>query len=590
MPTTPPQPLDKLAKYPRMTPWFSPGLLAKLLWRVVVSDMFGQYADRRLVVAALDPVSNDELVARAKLFVPGNNNSEVWSFDPDADGAVWIDFVADLGDGFDATYAVASLLAQETLTVDGHPTRRGQLLVMGGDEVYPHASADMYQRQLRDPYDWAFPDPHTRLLKGPPVFAIPGNHDWYDGLVLFLALFSRKEHLHLGGWRSHQRRSYFALQLTEKWWIWAMDAQLDDDVDQPQKDYFSAIAKGMPDNANIILCGPEPGWLYTLKQGSKSFSVIEYVGWIALNKRKSLKIPLIVSGDTHHYSRYAGDDGVTQFVTSGGGGAFLHPTHQLKPEIDVNRPDDGITWLGRVKKLTLGKDASAPAGSVPKEACYPTRAESTSMLAGNFAFLFLNPGFAFVLGVVYWLLGLVAANYPTDAFYVAPLVMCLGFWAYTKQQEGGGTKVLAVSVLNGLVHGAVVVALAQLFGGLNAMCPGLAFWPRSAFVLYGAEMILGGGAIAAILFGIYLYCSSRWTDINHNDAFSSMRRDSHRHFLRMRIKGDTVTIFPIALDRVPARRDWKLNADKVGNPPPVYVPTQPLVPHLIESPITIRSA
>lgn len=588
MPTTPPQPLDKLAKYPGMTPWFSPGLLAKLLWRVVVSDLFGQYADRRLVVAALDTVPDSELVARAKKFVPGNDNAEVWSFDPDSEGAVWIDFVADLGDGFDATYAIASLLAQETLAVGGHLTRRGQLLVMGGDEVYPHASPKMYQRQLRDPYDWAFPDPHPRLLKGPPVYAIPGNHDWYDGLVLFLALFSRKEHLHLGGWRSHQRRSYFALQLTDKWWIWAMDAQLDDDVDQPQKDYFAAIAKGMPDNANIILCGPEPGWLYTLKQGSKSFSVIEYVGWIALNRRKGLKLPLVISGDTHHYSRYSGDDGVTQFVTSGGGGAFLHPTHQLRPDIDVNRPDDGITWLGRVKKLTLGKDAAAPADA-PKEACYPTRAESTSMLGGNFGFLFLNPGFAFVLGVVYSLLGLVAARYPTDILYIAPLVLFLGFWAYTKQQEGGGTKVLAVSAVNGMMHGAAVVLLACLFGRLNAMCPELANWPRSAFVLYAAEMVVVGGAVAAILFGIYLYCSSRWFNINHNDAFSSMRRDSHRHFLRMRIKDDTVTLFPIALDRVPARRDWKLNAEKVGNPPPVYVPAQALAPHLIESPVTVRS-
>jgi len=211
------------------------------------------------------------------------------------------------------------------------------------------------------------------------------------------------------------------------------------------------------------------------------------------------------------------------------------------------------------------------------------------MLAGNFAFLFLNPGFAFVLGVLYWLLGLVAAKYPSDILYIAPLVLFFGFWAYTKQQEGGGAKVLAVSAGNGLLHGAAVVLLASLFGQLNAMCPELANWPRSGFVLYAAEMIVLGGAVAAILFGIYLYCSSRWFDINHNDAFSSMRRNSHRHFLRMRIKDDSITLFPIALDRVPARRDWKINTEKVGTPPPVYVPAQPLVQHLIESPVTVHS-
>ena len=62
-----------------------------------------------------------------------------------------------------------------------------------------------------------------------------------------------------------------------------MDAQLDDDVDQPQKEYFDAIAKRMPEGSNIILCGPEPGWLYTLKAGSKSLSVVDNVGWSALN-------------------------------------------------------------------------------------------------------------------------------------------------------------------------------------------------------------------------------------------------------------------------------------------------------------------
>src|SRR4051812_15115231 len=84
--------LVELQRYPTMARWFNPGLLIKLLWRVIVADVFGQYADRRLLEAALDTVSNDELVRRAQTMIVAN---------PDSNGAVWVDFVADLGDGFD---------------------------------------------------------------------------------------------------------------------------------------------------------------------------------------------------------------------------------------------------------------------------------------------------------------------------------------------------------------------------------------------------------------------------------------------------------------------------------------------------------
>src|SRR5262245_15783047 len=590
MPATPPVSLEELAKYPRMTSWFRPDVVAKLLWRVIVSDLFGQYADRRLIVAALDTVSDQELVERAQQFMPGKGYAEVCTLDPDPDGAVWIDFVADLGDGFDATYAIASLLSQETLTVGGHLTHRGQILVMGGDEVYPNASRQTYQRQLRDPYDWAFPDPHPRSPKGPPVYAIPGNHDWYDGFVLFLALFSRKEHLHLGGWRSHQRRSYFALQLTDKWWIWGIDAQLYSDVDQPQKDYFLAIARGMPDDANIILCGPEPGWLYTHKLGSTSLGVIDEVAWIAHARNKGLKIPLVLAGDTHHYSRYTGDDGVTQFITSGGGGAFLHPTHQLGRIIDLDRAKDGISWLdGRVKKLAIGIDPHGSEGATGKEACYPTRDESVSMLTGNFRFVASNPGFALLFGLVYWLLGLLAVHLWWDGFYVTLLCFFVGFWTYTKRQEGASFKVFALSMGNAVIHCAAVLFVAFFFTHANAIYLDAAHWPRLSFLLFAAEMIIGGGLLAGALFGLYLYASSHWWNQNHNDAFSAMRLDSHRHFLRMRIKDDAVTIYPIGLDRVPRRNAWRLNVERAGSPPPTYVPVSPLVPRLIEGPIVIRT-
>ncbi len=129
-----------------------------------------------------------------------------------------------------------------------------------------------------------------------------------------------------------------------------MDAQLDDTVDQPQKDYFDQIAECMEKDSRVILCGPEPGWLYTLQQSSKSFGVVDNIAWSAA--RHHMKVPIVLSGDTHYYSRYAGDDGVTQFITSGGGGAFLHGTHWLKDKVELEEKLGNAYWLGgRVKSL-----------------------------------------------------------------------------------------------------------------------------------------------------------------------------------------------------------------------------------------------
>ena len=130
MPQTPKVPLtelkpetvkvDDLVRFPEMTSWFAPGLLAKLLMRVIVSDVFGQYADRRLTEAALDPHWRDELSDRIDL-----------KLTPDRDGAVWLDYVSDLGDGFDPTYAIAYLLAQPRITAGGETLPRGNVLVTG---------------------------------------------------------------------------------------------------------------------------------------------------------------------------------------------------------------------------------------------------------------------------------------------------------------------------------------------------------------------------------------------------------------------------------------------------------------------------
>ncbi len=472
MPATPPPPLKELAKYPNMTSWFRPDVLAKLLWRVIVSDLFGAIRrpppDRRCVWTR-SPIRNSS-IAPSNLR-PARATTEVWTFTPDSDGAIWIDFVADLGDGFDATYAIASLLAQDTLTIGGHVTRRGQILVMGGDEVYPNAAPETYRRQLRDPYDWAFPDPASRArtrdrrsTRFPATTtgtmgsscswrcsAARSTFIWVDGGRISGGAILRFRFPRSGGsGRSTRNSTMTSTSL--------------------RRTTLRRSRAACPSDTNIILVRSGT-WLALHAQAEQQITcVINEVGWVALARNKGLRIPLVLSGDTHHYSRYTGDDGVTQFITSGGGGAFLHPTHQLAHR-HRSRPRAGrVSWLdGRVKRLSLGIDPHPAPGTQPKEARYPTREESLAMLRGNFKFVARNPGFAVLLGFFYWLLGLLAVHLWWDGFFVTLLAFFIGFWTYTKRQEGGSLKVLALSAMNAIVHSVAVILLALLFRHPNAI-------------------------------------------------------------------------------------------------------------------------
>jgi hypothetical protein len=109
-----------------MVGWFDPGQLVRTGLDVVISAMFARNSDRRV----LDALSH-----------PGFDACDYSSRDE-----LWLDYVADTGDGWNSTYAVAHAVARPELgvEVDGvhRITKRGDVLVFGGDEVYPVASRE----------------------------------------------------------------------------------------------------------------------------------------------------------------------------------------------------------------------------------------------------------------------------------------------------------------------------------------------------------------------------------------------------------------------------------------------------------------
>src|SRR5258708_120618 len=190
--------------FPTMTGWYDPLQLLRTGIQVAISTIFSENADYRQIEALGSP-EDPEPEFKA----------------PDGKSDFWVDIACDVGDGWNSTYSIASAIAQPELRLRDPSsnqeisTRRGQVLIFGGDEVYPLSSRDAYQEKLVRPYRTALC--HTLPGQHPHLYAIPGNHDWYDSLVSFTRLFCTGRWI--GGWKTCQKRSYFVLGLPHGWWI-----------------------------------------------------------------------------------------------------------------------------------------------------------------------------------------------------------------------------------------------------------------------------------------------------------------------------------------------------------------------------------
>jgi hypothetical protein len=446
-------PLRQLRKgmLPRMVSWYDPRQLARVGIRTLVSSVFGQYADQRLMQAVTDTAEDQELVGRYDYCGAAGSDPQKCLGMDDA-GAYWIDYVADVGEGFEPTYTLAYLLAQDSLEVRGAGRlRHGEVLIMGGDQCYPQATREEYRRRLLLPFNWAYsvPEPDRKL------FAIPGNHDWYDGLTAFDSLFcsSRDKLSHakgniIGGWQCQQHRSYWAIRLPYNWWIWGADIQFSKYLDTAQVNYFERVAEQMGANDNLIICLAEPSWLLADLQGQDEEENFFKITTIA--RKRGARVVAVIAGDWHHYNRYYAHELDIHFMTSGGGGAFLHPTHVLRNAISVRWPEHpdevdgtsvqstgvrpGEAWKAKEYDIRLKRNTRAAEGIVEQAVqdvqdaieplkperlslkrrrapikpqapkCYPNKGRSYLLSLGNILFPFFNPAFAIGIGLLYWLI------------------------------------------------------------------------------------------------------------------------------------------------------------------------------------------
>lgn len=549
-----------------MVSWYDPMELMRSARDVFISTVLGRHSDRRL------------LEAMASLEKPRQFDCTMEPLPWSAGTPFWFDYAADTGDGFNSTFAVASCLAQD-LHIGAQQLNRGAVLILGGDQVYPTASRHEYQRRFVAPFRAALPgSPEPR----PKLFAIPGNHDWYDSLVSFTRLFISRDRI--GGWDAPQQRSYFALRLPYGWWLLGTDSQLASDIDKPQVDFFRAVAREIDPSDRIILCNAEPDWIFASKYSGLDPEYTENNLKFLEEEVLGRRIAVFLAGDLHHYRRHECPEDRTQKITAGGGGAFLHPTHGADVRVIEERG-----WRGK------------PPRRFEQRAAFPSEAESRRLTWLNLLLPYRNPTFGLLTAALYamtaWaskapigqVTDLGSAIYvslvqsiqdPFRAFWSVNTVLL--FWLFTD------THSRPYRIVMGLLHGAAHLVMTFLLGWKAlAITEGwLGIQEPLLQTLVMVTMVgIAGWSIGPIIVGVYLLISLNVFGRHDNEAFSSLAIQDYKNFLRMKIDPDgALTIFAVGLRRVP--RDWKESDSGVG---PVLLPDDPraTAPELIEPPIAI---
>ena len=610
-----------------MVAWFSPGILLKTLQDLVLSKIVGSQVDTRELQSIPEQVPGINAEKTSCKF------ANPYQQEPGEED-FFFDFIADTGDGWNSSYSVASLLSRDQLVLEGiepddGPINlpRGRFLLLGGDEIYPSPGKAAYEERLLKPFqhswDWLWledkaetvtEDPDQRpygefmnLTTPPDVFAIPGNHDWFDSLIAFRKLFCNVyKPARLGQWQCQQSRSYFAISLPHDWVILAFDFGLDQyNLDGLQYHYFHNIIEQLTPANRLIILAAEPQWVYDGVQNKRLNQAYEDVEQLitdifAGKQLQPPKIYLNLSGDTHNYQRYeslsteqlkrcmadcAAEHGFSvalaeqalasaperhkrQQIVAGGGGAFLHPTHGNTRKNMRIIPDRNH----RLGEHTARADISEVEVSniYTQKSCYPDQVTSKRM-ANKLVLKFLpgNLSLAVFMATAYLVLA-----WPMRSFLDAVIIqkqfngfadsglnfltlvisglLIAGYTLWARKRPG-----LALT-LAGMAHGLLQVIL--LYGGYalvyvamakiwenNQLDYGWFLFPISRDIIY--FIIIGTFAPALLGFALWVYLTVFKTD--HNDLFGSGSIETYKHLLRIKIDAQgKLTIYPIAMENI----------------------------------------
>ncbi|MGH4008970.1 MAG: metallophosphoesterase family protein [Pseudonocardiaceae bacterium] len=282
--------------------------------------------------------------------------------------------IGDTGEGDNSQYAVAGHLADMSADAD--------FAVICSDVVYPTGDLDDYGRTFHHPY-------RNLTL---PIYAVPGNHDWYDGLHGFMHYFCRLNDAAyrpefgrgpaalLAGllWRRSSRSGaqadpatngivgkevpppnplqpapYFAIDAGPVRFV-GIDIGITGEMDEDQYRWLRRVSFDAAGRPKILLTG-KPIYVDNEHHPGPVIGMTETVDDIVTDPRANYV--MAIGGDVHNYQRYpvpvAGGRTI-QYVVSGGGGAYLHATHRILP-VNVNGVDESAFRCYPLRRDSLAR-------------------------------------------------------------------------------------------------------------------------------------------------------------------------------------------------------------------------------------------
>lgn len=288
--------------------------------------------------------------------------------------------------------AESNIPAMQSSHASAAPANSIDFILISSDVIYPGGEMADYERAFYRPYA---PRHQNADL---PIYAIPGNHDWYDSLRGFLANFTYhaphnstmpwdwRPWRRVDQWRVSRLREFYRMNLvggdsanplTHQWLpffemsftdsplhIFALDNGVTGSIDALQYRWLEqalAAARAKPADALpflLVLLG-NPLYVGGEFDGQREAPLRTRENQESYNPREIYEllrryhVDVVMGGDTHAYQRYKvcytneqGEQHTMHHIVNGGGGAYLSPAMDCG-WLDFERSANSVIKLSR---------------------------------------------------------------------------------------------------------------------------------------------------------------------------------------------------------------------------------------------------